>query len=224
MIGLGIIGGIRPASRGHGQEQHTGSSRDRTVSERDSRVPIDDIEPNLRSRVSAFESLMVPHLNAAHNLARWLTGNRDDANDVVQEAYLRAFKFFDSYYGGDGKVWLLTIVRNTFFTWRRRERQRMTSESFDELTHHSNNQAVDQEHGLVRDAEVALLQKCIENLPTEFREVIVMRELEELSYRQIADLTGVPIGTVMSRLSRARKRLAECANQWKVGRQNDVLS
>jgi RNA polymerase sigma-70 factor (ECF subfamily) len=217
MIALGIIGGIRSAGVGHESDQHSSSFRDSTVSERDSPVPINNVEPNPRSRVSAFESLMLPHLNAAHNLARWLAGNPDDANDVVQEAYLRAFKFFDGYYGGDGKVWLLTIVRNTFFTWRRRERQRMTSESFDELTHHAGKQPADQEQSLVRKAEVALLQECIENLPTEFREVIVMRELEELSYREIADLTGVPIGTVMSRLSRARKRLSESANQWKVG-------
>jgi RNA polymerase sigma-70 factor (ECF subfamily) len=203
MIGLGIVEGIKSKAERFAREPNS--------SQKVSPALARDVTAEPRSSVPGFEALMLPHLNAAYNLARWLTGNQDDANDVVQEAYFRAFRFFDGYYRGDGKLWLLTIVRNTFFTWRRREKQRMTSESFDELTHHSNKQAADQEESLVREAEVALLQECIENLPTEFREVIVMRELEELSYREIANLTGLPVGTVMSRLSRARKRLLECA-------------
>ncbi len=153
---------------------------------------------------------MIPHLNAAYNLARWLTRNEHDAQDVVQEAYLRALRFFDSYNGGDAKSWLLGIVRNTCFTLLRREKRNLTVAVFDEATHSSNVDRPNQEEALVEAAKRTILRDCIERLPEEFREIVVMRELEEMSYRQIAEVAGVPTGTVMSRLSRARKRLEEC--------------
>jgi RNA polymerase sigma-70 factor (ECF subfamily) len=167
-----------------------------------------DINPE--SRLRLFEELILPHLDAAYNLARWLTRNEHDAQDVVQEAYLRAFRFFDSYKGGDGKSWLLEIVRNTCFTWRRREKRNLATVVFDEAAHTSRVHAPNQEEALVDAANRTVLQNCIERLPEVFREVLVMRDLEEMSYRQIAEVAALPAGTVMSRLSRARKRLEEC--------------
>jgi RNA polymerase sigma-70 factor, ECF subfamily len=169
-----------------------------------------EINPELRLRL--FEEIILPHLDAAHNLARWLTRNEHDAQDVVQEAYLRAFRFFDSYKGGDGKSWLLEIVRNTCFTWRRREKRNLATVVFDEAAHSSRVHFPIQEEALVDAANRTILQNCIERLPEAFREVLVMRELEEMSYRQIAEVTGLPAGTVMSRLSRARRRLEDCAS------------
>jgi RNA polymerase sigma-70 factor (ECF subfamily) len=148
-------------------------------------------------------------LKSAHNLARWLTRNEDDAQDVVQEAYLRAFRFFDGFKGGDGKAWLLAVVRNTCLTWRRRQKSTLADVAFDEAAH-SSDVAMTAEAGLVKAANLAPLRSCIESLPQEYREVIIMRELEEMSYREIADIASIPIGTVMSRLARARKRLEEC--------------
>jgi RNA polymerase sigma factor (sigma-70 family) len=161
------------------------------------------------TRLTLFEETILPHLKSAHNLARWLTRNEDDAQDVVQEAYLRAFRFFDGFKGGDGKAWLLAVVRNTCLTWRRRQKNTLGGVPFDETTH-SSDRAVTAETGLVEEANLAPLRSCIESLPLEYREVIIMRELEELSYREIADIAAVPIGTVMSRLARGRKRLEEC--------------
>jgi RNA polymerase sigma-70 factor (ECF subfamily) len=163
------------------------------------------------ARLRLFEEVILPHLNAAYNLARWLTRNEHDAQDVVQEAYLRAFRFFDSYRGGDGKSWLLEVVRNTCFTFLRREKRNVTSIAFDEAAHTPTVHPPNPEEALVKASKQTILQDCIEGLPQEFREVLVMRELEEMSYRQIAEVAGVPPGTVMSRLSRARKRLEECA-------------
>lgn len=163
-----------------------------------------------RTKLETFEEVILPHLNAAHNLARWLTRNEQDAQDVVQESYLRAFRFFDGYKGGDGKSWLLAVVRNTCFTWRRHEK-RSSYEPFDEVTHSANLHEANQEDSLVETSKMRVLRDCIERLPPGFREVIVMRELEEMSYRQISEVAYLPVGTVMSRLSRARKRLEECA-------------
>jgi RNA polymerase sigma-70 factor (ECF subfamily) len=159
--------------------------------------------------------MMIPHLNAAHNLARWLTQNEQDAQDVVQEAYLRAFRFFDGYRGGDGKAWLLEIVRNTCRTWMGRQKQANAAEPFDESSHSGGAQAGIEEALADREKSV-VLRRCIDLLPAAFREVLVMRELEEMSYREIAEVAGVAIGTIMSRLSRARKRLEECAAKWRV--------
>jgi RNA polymerase sigma-70 factor (ECF subfamily) len=163
------------------------------------------------AKLRLFEEAILPHLNAAYNLARWLTRNEHDAQDVVQEAYLRAFRFFDSYRGGDGKSWLLEVVRNTCFTFLRREKRNVTSIAFDEAAHTPTVHPPNPEEALVNASKQTILKDCIEGLPQEFREVLVMRELEEMSYRQIAEVAGVPPGTVMSRLSRARKRLEECA-------------
>src|SRR4051794_41011186 len=133
-----------------------------------------EIHPDARLRL--FEESMLPHLNAAHNLARWLTRNDHDAQDVVQEAYLRAFRFFDSYKGGDGKAWLLEIVRNTCFTLGRREKRHLANVEFDETAHAAAAQRPNQEEALVDVANRAILQDCIEKLPEAFREVLVMRE------------------------------------------------
>ena len=179
------------------------------------RLTISDADP--QNKLKLFEECILPHLGAAYNLARWLTRNEDDAQDVVQEAYLRAYRFFDSYKGGDGKSWLMAVVRNTCITWRRHERRDQTNEPFDEMAHSSRRQGVNQEERLLDSARMTVLQKCIELLPVEFREVIVMRELEEMSYRQISEVAALPVGTVMSRLSRARKRLEECASGSKMG-------
>ena len=151
---------------------------------------------------------MLPHLDAAYNLARWLTRHPQDAEDVVQEAYLRALRFFDSFHGGDGKAWLLAVVRNTWLTRRRREHDALNV-PFDETVHTSPG-AADAETSLLRDAAYAPLRNCLESLPAEYREVLVMREMEEMPYKDIAHAAGLPVGTVMSRLSRARRRLQDC--------------
>jgi RNA polymerase sigma-70 factor (ECF subfamily) len=163
------------------------------------------------SRLRLFEELILPHLNSAHNLARWMTRNDHDAQDVVQESYMRAFRFFDSYRGGDGKAWLLEVVRNTCFTFQRREMRKPTGVVFDEAAHTPSVHQPNAEDALVEASNRQILRRCIDNLPEQFREVLVLRELEEMSYRQIAEVVGVPPGTVMSRLSRARKRLEKCA-------------
>ena len=156
-----------------------------------------------------FEHVMLPHLDAAYNFARWLTRNEQDAEDVVQESYLRAFRFFDGFQGGNGKAWLLAVVRNTFLTWRRHE-QSITKVPFDEEIHLSGEDTASAESALVDRAGAGTVRDCLESLPAEFRGVLVMRELEEMPYREIAAVTSLPIGTVMSRLSRARRRLQDC--------------
>ncbi len=176
----------------------------------EAREPMTNSEIDQRGKLKVFEEVILPHLNAAYNLARWLTRNEQDAQDVVQESYLRAFRFFDGYRGGDGKSWLLAVVRNTCFTWRRHER-RSTNEPFDEMTHSSKVQPQTQEETMVQSSRMSILRNCIEMLPEGFREILVMRELEEMSYKEISDVACLPVGTVMSRLSRARKRLTECA-------------
>jgi RNA polymerase sigma factor (sigma-70 family) len=161
----------------------------------------------VEDQVARFEQAVLAHLDAAYNLARWLTRNSHDAEDVVQEAYLRAFKSFGGFRGGDGRPWLLTIVRNTFYTWMQQNRARELSTIFDEEIHEVQSEECDPETLLVRGADVKLLTSALEELPLEYREAIVLRELEGLSYKEIADVAEVPIGTVMSRLARARKRL-----------------
>lgn len=164
-----------------------------------------------------FQALVMPHLNSAFNLACWLTGNRQDAEDVVQEACLRAFRFFGGFHGEDGRAWLLTIVRNTFYTWYQENRERKQETLFDEEIYDTDGMdAAGIEHAdnnpetlLARKDNGLLLQQALEALPLEFREVMVMRELEDLSYKQIANIVGIPIGTVMSRLGRGRKLLAK---------------
>jgi len=190
--------------------REAGSVVGRTLPGPEARDHVSNCAIHQQTRLEMFEEVILPHLNAAHNLARWLMRNDQDAQDVVQESYLRAFRFFDSFRGGDGKSWLLAVVRNTCFTWRRHEK-RSTQEPFDEVTHSANVHEPNQEDALVESSKMRVLRDCIEMLPPDFREIIVMRELEEMSYRQISDVACVPVGTVMSRLSRARKRLEKCA-------------
>src|SRR5512143_1487036 len=158
------------------------------------------------SRTARFESTVLPHLDAAYNLARWLTRNDHDAEDVVQEAFLRAFRFFPSFRGGDPRAWLLTIVRNACWTWLRANRAREVATALEDVDE-PVDVAASVEEDLVRRADGPRLKRALDQLPGEFREVIVLRELEELSYREIAEVAGVPVGTVMSRLARARRRL-----------------
>ncbi|MDQ6676563.1 MAG: sigma-70 family RNA polymerase sigma factor [Acidobacteriota bacterium] len=152
--------------------------------------------------------MIIPHLDASYNLARWLTRSSPDAEDMVQEAYLRAYRYFDTFTGENGRAWILAIVRNTCLTWY--SRQKGDSVMFDERTHSFDSAASNPEQESIRMAGIGSLQGCIESIPVEFREVLVMRELEELSYKEIADIASIPIGTVMSRLSRARKLLYAC--------------
>ena len=161
-------------------------------------------EPN---KLRRFEQTVLPHLDAAYNLARWLTRNEQDAEDVVQEACLRAFKFFDSFHSSDSRPWLLTIVRNTYYTWRQQQRVPELTTPFDEEIHSTDGEASNPEALVLQSIDSQLLKAALENLPVEFREVIVLRELEGLSYKEIADIVTIPLGTVMSRLARARKRL-----------------
>lgn len=160
-----------------------------------------------------FESAVLPHLNAAYGLARYLVRNEADAEDVVQEAYLRALRYFGGFRGAgasQGRAWLLAIVRNMAHTWRHRRRAESSATEFDE-TIHSDAAGT----GESADASLAehegreTLAQALEHLPAELREVIVLREIQGLSYKEIGEVTDVPVGTVMSRLSRARKRLQD---------------
>ena len=149
--------------------------------------------------------------HAAYNLARWLTRDEHDAEDVVQEAYLRAFQFFDGFHGGNSRAWLLTIVRHTCYTWLRKNRAH-ESVAFDEELDFVES-SVSAEELVLHKTDRQLLRHALEELPVEFREVIVLRELEDLSYKEIASIVGVPLGTVMSRLARARHRLQQSLPQ-----------
>ena len=153
-----------------------------------------------------FEEATLPHLDAAYNLARWLTRDGHAAEDVVQQAFLRAGTFFASFRGGDGRPWLLAVVRRASFDWLR-ERRAWPAMSLDETAHDRADDGPGPEQLAIRTADHDRLRREIEELPPEFREVIVLRELEGLSYQEIAAVAEVPVGTVMSRLSRARKRL-----------------
>jgi len=163
-------------------------------------------DPNQLAR---FEQAVLSHLDAAYNLARWLTRNDHDAQDVVQESYLRALKFFGGFRGGDARAWLLTIVRHTCYDWLRQNRRYETLTDFDEELRDVESDSLGPEALLLRTADDRLLRQALEELPAEFREVVILRELEELSYKEIADIAGVPLGTVMSRLARARQRLKQ---------------
>jgi RNA polymerase sigma-70 factor (ECF subfamily) len=163
-----------------------------------------------------FEAMAMPHLDAAYNLARWLTRNEHDADDLVQSAYLRAFRFADSFRGGDARAWLLTIVRNTYYTSLRDGQPHLADVSFDEELHGAASEHTDAHAGLDPAAIAArrdtsrTVNRALEQLPQAFREVLVLKEMDDLSYKQIAQVAEIPIGTVMSRLARARKMLLAC--------------
>ena len=154
-----------------------------------------------------FDHLMLPHLDAAYNLARWLLRNDHDAEDAVQEACLRAWRAFDRFRGGDGRAWLLTIVRNVCYTHLREIRREPVLEMFDDAAHGSSDDPAESKAIEWKETKGEQLRQALERLPAEFREVIVLHELEGLAYREIATVAGIPLGTVMSRLARARHKL-----------------
>ena len=153
-----------------------------------------------------FDDVVVPHLAVAYRLARWLMRNEQDAQDVVQEASLRAFRYFRTFTGGDGRAWFLRIVRNTCSGWRGRRFEALT-DPFDERQHLSGRPTSDPETLLLQTDDASLIARAMRNLPDRFHQLLVLRELEGLSYRELADVMGIPMGTVMSSLSRAREAL-----------------
>jgi RNA polymerase sigma-70 factor (ECF subfamily) len=161
------------------------------------------------SKTAEFEAIALPLFGAAYNLARWLVRDDRDAEDVVQEAYLRAFRFFGGYRGGDSRSWLLTIVRNTCYTWLQQNRSRELSDPIDDKLDEVGISTENPETILLETVDALLVRQALEELPIEFREILIMREMEDLSYKQISTIADLPIGTVMSRLARGRKRLRE---------------
>jgi len=160
---------------------------------------------------NGFDEVVLPHLDAAYRLALWLVRNEHDAEDIVQEASLRAFRHFRTFNGGNGRAWFLKIVRRTTWAWRHRGGQAPT-DPFDEQQHSSTRPVSDPEMLLLHTDDVRLIERAMRNLPDRFRELLVLRELEELSYRELADVMEVPIGTVMSGLSRARQAFRVALN------------
>jgi RNA polymerase sigma-70 factor (ECF subfamily) len=156
-----------------------------------------------------FEQVVLQHLDAAYNLARWLMRNEQDAQDVAQEAYLRAFRFFPGFRGGDARAWLMKIVRNTCYTWLHANRPLQEAAEFDENLFPPDCSAPNPEEVVLQNDGAALLRRALEKLPPNSREVLILRELEGMSYKEIAAITGMPVGTVMSTLSRARDRLRQ---------------
>ncbi|HJU12199.1 MAG TPA: sigma-70 family RNA polymerase sigma factor [Candidatus Binataceae bacterium] len=158
-------------------------------------------------KFSRFEQAILPHLDAAYNLARWLLRNEDDAADAVQEACLRALRFIGGFRGGDGRVWLLTIVRNTCYSRLRGNATLEKEVEFDDEIHSRDTETANPEVLLERTRDNRAMHQALEALPADLREVVVMRELDGMAYKEIAEIAAIPIGTVMSRLARARKRL-----------------
>jgi RNA polymerase sigma-70 factor (ECF subfamily) len=159
--------------------------------------------------LNSFEAVMLPHLDAAHNLARWLLRNEQDAQDVVQEAYLRAFKSFAGFHGSNGRAWLLTIVRNTSYTLLKKNRAVDLTTTFDEELHASDQESVSPAKIVEQSENTALIGEAMDQLAPEFREILTLRHQEGLSYKEIAEIAQIPPGTVMSRLARARAKLKE---------------
>jgi RNA polymerase sigma factor (sigma-70 family) len=159
--------------------------------------------------LASFEAMMLPHMDAAHNLARWLLRNEQDAQDVVQEAYLRAFKSFGGFHGSNGRAWLLTIVRNTSYTLLKKNRAADLTTSFDEEIHAVGHESVSPATILEHAEDAELIKNAMDALPAEFREILTLRHQESLSYTEIGEILKIPIGTVMSRLARARGKLRE---------------
>src|ERR1700748_414660 len=158
---------------------------------------------------TTFEAIMLPHLDAAYNLAKWLLRNEQDAQDAVQEAFLRAFKSFSGFHGSNGRAWLLTIVRNTSYTLLKKNRVANLTTPFDAEIHASSEGSVSAATILERSEEAQLIREAMDELPAEFREILTLRHQEDLSYKEIADIAQIPPGTVMSRLARARVKLKE---------------
>ena len=189
--------------------------------------------PELNS-IAYFEQEFVPHLDAAYNLARWLTGNGQDAQDVVQEAYARALRFFSGYRGGNARAWILRIVRNTCYSWLEQNRPSEPATEFDENSFGPDPNALNPEQAVLQEDNRELLRAALEVLPPDFREVLILRELEGMSYKEISGVIGMPLGTVMSRLSRARgavrhdprsrAKRAQLATAWSLFTQNRRLS
>jgi RNA polymerase sigma factor (sigma-70 family) len=160
------------------------------------------------NKLRLFEATVLPHFAAAYNFARWMLRDEKDAEDVVQESYMRAYQYFSGYHGGDGRAWLLTIVRNTSYNWLQKNRSRDLMTPIDDAPEVPDTTAEsDPEAHLLRQIDEEMLRQALSELPIEFREVIILREMEGLSYKEIAALADLPIGTVMSRLGRARLRL-----------------
>jgi RNA polymerase sigma-70 factor (ECF subfamily) len=166
-----------------------------------------------QDRQAQFEQTILPHINAAFNLAHWMINNDQDAEDIVQESYLRAYKYFSSYQGGDSRSWLLTIVRNTCYTWLHENWAQALTVDLDEELSSAEIDGDDPEQRLQIKADQQSVIHALEELPAAYRELIVLRELEGMSYKEIALIARVPIGTVMSRLARARQRLKEGLRQ-----------
>lgn len=158
-------------------------------------------------RLESFEALVLPHARAGYSLARWLLRNDQDAEDVMQEAIVRAFRFFDGFAGSNPRAWLLAVVRNSAYSFLQKNRARELDRALDEEAPGEPATEETPEVLLLRTAQQRALEQCVDALPVEFREIFVLRELEGLSYKEIAEVARVPIGTVMSRLSRARRRL-----------------
>jgi RNA polymerase sigma-70 factor (ECF subfamily) len=162
-----------------------------------------------KAELASFEEAMLPHLDAAHNLARWLLRNEQDAQDVVQEAYLRAFKSFGGFHGSNGRAWLLTIVRNTSYTLLKKNRAVDLTTTFDEQIHAIGHESVSPAAILEHAEDAELIRKAMDELPAESREILALRHQEGLSYKEIGEIVKIPAGTVMSRLARARAKLKE---------------
>lgn len=171
-------------------------------------------------KLRRFERIVLPHLDAAHNLARWLTRNASDAEDVTQEAMLRAFRFFEGFRGEQARPWLLRIVRNTFYDWREQNRIAERSSSLEEETLEVESASLGPPELHQQNLDARLLHETLAELPAEFREVLALRELEECSYKEIASVMNIPMGTVMSRLARARQQLAQLLRQRLAGEQS----
>ena len=159
--------------------------------------------------LASFEAMMLPCMDAAHNLARWLLRNEQDAQDVVQEAYLRAFRSFAGFRGSNGRAWLLTIVRNTAYTLLKKNRAADLTTAFDEEIHATGYESVSPATILEHAEDAELIKNAMDGLPAEFREILILRHQENLSYNEIGDILKIPIGTVMSRLARARGKLKQ---------------
>src|SRR5437879_689528 len=174
-------------------------------------VPKKHEEPDQspKEELMSFEAAMLPHLDAAHNLARWLLRNEQDAQDVVQEAYLRAFRSFSGFHGTNGRAWLLTIVRNTSYTLLKKNRAVDFTTTSDEQIQATGHESVSPATILEHSEDAELIKEAMDALPAEFREILALRHQEGLSYKEIAEIAQVPTGTVMSRLARARGMLKE---------------